>query len=74
VTTPSSESFTVVAARGPIEQDHPMALGVDGMRARRVIVKAVLLTLGTLVFVVCVTMVYKSMRHARRPARARHAR
>ena len=39
-----------------------MALGVDGMRARRVIVKAILLTLGTLVFVVCLTMVYKSMR------------
>ena len=39
-----------------------MALGVDGMNARRVIVKAVLLTLGTLVFVVCLTMVYRSMR------------
>jgi hypothetical protein len=39
-----------------------MALGVDGMKAGRVIVKAVLLTLGTVVFVVCLTMVYKSMR------------
>lgn len=39
-----------------------MALGVDGMKARRVIGKAFLLTLGTLVFVVCLTMVYKSMR------------
>jgi hypothetical protein len=32
------------------------------MNARRVILKAVLLTLGTLVFVVSLTMVYKSMR------------
>jgi hypothetical protein len=39
-----------------------MALGVDGMKTSRVIVKVVLLTLGTLVFVVCLTMVYKSMR------------
>src|SRR5947207_13804072 len=39
-----------------------MALGVDGMKTSRVIVKALLLTLGTLVFVVCLTMVYKSMR------------
>jgi hypothetical protein len=39
-----------------------MALGVDGMRARRVIFKSVLLTVGTLGFVVCLTLVYESMR------------
>ncbi len=39
-----------------------MALGVDGMKTSRVVVKVVLLTLGTLVFVVSLTMVYKSMR------------
>ena len=39
-----------------------MALGVDGMRAGRVILKVVLLTLGTLLFVMCLTMVYESMR------------
>ncbi len=39
-----------------------MALGVDGMRARRVVLKSVLLTVGTLGFVVCLTLVYESMR------------
>jgi hypothetical protein len=39
-----------------------MALGVDGMRARRVVTKTVLLTLGTLGFVVSLTLVYQSMR------------
>jgi len=39
-----------------------MALGVDGMRAGRVAGKAALLTLGTLVFVVSLTLLYESMR------------
>ena len=39
-----------------------MALDVDGMPAGRVIVKAVLLTLGTLGFVFCLTLVFESMR------------
>jgi hypothetical protein len=39
-----------------------MALGVDGMKTSRVIAKTILLTLGTVVFVLCLTMVYKSMR------------
>jgi len=39
-----------------------MALGVDGMPARRVVLKAALLTLGTLGFVVCLTLMYLSMR------------
>jgi hypothetical protein len=39
-----------------------MALGVDDMRARRVVVKATLLTVGTLGFVVCLTLMYLSMR------------
>jgi hypothetical protein len=39
-----------------------MALGVDGMRTRRVLTKAVLLTLGTLVFVLSLTLLYESMR------------
>jgi hypothetical protein len=39
-----------------------MALGVDGMRARRVVTKTVLLTVGTLGFVICLTLMYQSMR------------
>jgi hypothetical protein len=39
-----------------------MALGVEGMRARRVVTKTVLLTVGTLGFVVCLTLLYQSMR------------
>ena len=39
-----------------------MALGVDGMRAGKVVRKAIFLTLGTVVFVVCLTLVYESMR------------
>jgi hypothetical protein len=39
-----------------------MALGVDGMRAGRVVWKASLLTVGTLVFVASLTMMYESMR------------
>jgi Short C-terminal domain len=39
-----------------------MALGVDGMRAGKVVRKAIFLTLGTLLFVLCLTMLYQSMR------------
>ena len=39
-----------------------MALGVEGMRARRVVMKTVLLTVGTLGFVLCLTLLYQSMR------------
>lgn len=39
-----------------------MALGVDGMRATKVVRKAIFLTLGTLVFTFCLTLVYESMR------------
>lgn len=39
-----------------------MALGVDGVPAPRVVVKTTLLTLGTLGFTVCLTMLYQSMR------------
>jgi hypothetical protein len=39
-----------------------MALGVDGMRAGKVIRKAIFLTLGTAIFIFCLTLVYQSMR------------
>jgi hypothetical protein len=39
-----------------------MALGVDDMRAGRVVLKTTLLTLGTLGFVVCLALVFESMR------------
>jgi Short C-terminal domain len=39
-----------------------MALGVDGMRAGKVIRKAIFLTLGTVIFIFCLTLVYQSMR------------
>src|ERR1700730_17777612 len=39
-----------------------MALGVVGRRPSRVVVKAAMLTLGTLGFVVCLTLLYHSMR------------
>jgi len=39
-----------------------MALGVKGMTTGRVVSKTVLLTLGTLGFVVCLTLMYQSMR------------
>jgi hypothetical protein len=39
-----------------------MALGVDGMRAGRVVLKATLLTLGTLGFTFCLTLMYLAMR------------
>jgi len=39
-----------------------MALGVEGLRARRVVTKTVLLTVGTLGFVLCPTLLYQSMR------------
>lgn len=39
-----------------------MAVGVAGMRATRVVVKATMLTLGTIGFVVCLTLLYQSMR------------
>ena len=39
-----------------------MTLGVEGMRARRVVMKTVLLTVGTLGFVLCLTLLYQSMR------------
>ena len=45
-----------------------MALGVDGMRAGKVVRKAIFLTLGTAIFIFCLTLVYESMRavHGRR--------
>ena len=39
-----------------------MALGVDGMRAGKVVRKAIFLTLGTAIFIFCLTLVYESMR------------
>jgi hypothetical protein len=39
-----------------------MSLGVDDMPARRVVLKAALLTLGTMAFVVCLTLLFLSMR------------
>lgn len=39
-----------------------MALGVEGMRAGRVVVRAAFLTLATVLFVVSLTLVYQSMR------------
>src|SRR5436190_4259389 len=39
-----------------------MALGVDTMRARRVVSKAIALTLGTAVFIFCLTLLSRSMR------------
>jgi hypothetical protein len=39
-----------------------MALGVDGMRAGKVVRKAIFLTLGTAIFIFCLTLVYQSMR------------
>jgi hypothetical protein len=53
---------TVVARRRRIEQDLPVALGVDGMRAGKVVRKAIFLTLGTVLFVGCLTLLYQSMR------------
>jgi hypothetical protein len=52
----------VVARRVPIEQDLPMALGVEGMRASRVVRKVLFLTLGTALFVFCLTLLSESMR------------
>lgn len=39
-----------------------MALGVDGMRAGKVVWKVVCLTLGTAIFIFCLTLLYQSMR------------
>jgi hypothetical protein len=39
-----------------------MALGVDGMRASKVVWKLVCLTLGTAIFIFCLTLLYQSMR------------
>jgi hypothetical protein len=39
-----------------------MALGVGNVRASRVLVKAAMLTVGTLGFVFCLTLLYQSMR------------
>jgi hypothetical protein len=39
-----------------------MTLGVQGMKTSRVVTKTVLLTIGTLGFVVCLTLTYHSMR------------
>ena len=39
-----------------------MALGVDGMRAGKVVRKTIFLTLGTAIFIFCLTLVYQSMR------------
>ena len=39
-----------------------MALGVDGMRATKVVWKVIFLTLGTAIFIFCLTALYESMR------------
>ncbi len=39
-----------------------MALGVEGMRAGKVVRKAIFLTLGTAIFIFCLTLLYLSMR------------
>ena len=39
-----------------------MALGVDGMSAGKVVRKAIFLTLGTAIFIFCLTLLYESMR------------
>jgi len=39
-----------------------MALGVDGMRAGKVLWKVLCLTLGTAIFIFCLTLLYQSMR------------
>ena len=39
-----------------------MALGVDGMRAGKVVRKVIFLTLGTAIFIFCLTLLYESMR------------
>ena len=39
-----------------------MALGVDGMRAGKVVRKVIFLTLGTAIFIFCLTALYESMR------------
>ena len=39
-----------------------MALGVEGMRAGKVVRKAIFLTLGTAIFIFCLTLLYSSMR------------
>jgi hypothetical protein len=39
-----------------------VALGVDGVPARRVVVKTTLFSVGTLGFVVCLTLIFESMR------------
>jgi hypothetical protein len=39
-----------------------MALGVDGMNAGKVVRKAIFLTLGTVIFIFCLTLVFQSMR------------
>ena len=39
-----------------------MALGVDGMRAGKVVRKVIFLTLGTGIFIFCLTALYESMR------------
>ena len=39
-----------------------MALGVEGMRAGKVVRKTIFLTLGTAIFIFCLTLVYESMR------------
>jgi hypothetical protein len=58
----ATEFATVVASRRWIEQDHPMALGVDGMRGGKVVWKVICLTLGTVIFIFCLTLLYESMR------------
>jgi hypothetical protein len=39
-----------------------MVLGVDGMRASKVVWKVLCLTLGTAIFIFCLTLLYESMR------------
>lgn len=39
-----------------------MALGVEGMRVGKVVRKTIFLTLGTAIFIFCLTLVYESMR------------
>ena len=61
-TRPGTVTGPVVAGDRPIEQDAPMALGVDGMGTGRVLLRATFLSLGTLVFVAGLTLTSTSMR------------
>ena len=58
----SSRSLRSPAAIATVCQDLAVALGVEGMRAGRVVMRATFLTLATVLFVASLTLVYQSMR------------